>query len=60
MFIAPTAQNPFISWLIASSAIATWNPWPASIDEIRQRGDINDTQKRKILADNAKRLYKLK
>ena len=28
-------------------------------DEIRQRGDLSDTQKRKILADNARRLYKL-
>jgi len=33
--------------------------WPASIDEIRQRGDLNDTQKQKILADNARKLYKL-
>ena len=34
--------------------------YPASIDEIRERGDLNDAQKRKILADNARRLYGLK
>ena len=30
-----------------------------SIDEIRDRGDLTDTQKRKVLADNCRKLYKL-
>jgi hypothetical protein len=29
------------------------------IDEIRDRGDLTDTQKRKVLADNCRKLYKL-
>ena len=33
--------------------------YPASLDEIRERGDLNDVQKQKILADNARRLYRL-
>ena len=46
--------------IVYASDFPHWDhSWPASIDEIRQRGDINDTQKRKILADNARRLYKL-
>jgi len=46
--------------IVYASDFPHWDhSWPASIDEIRQRGDINDTQKQKILADNAKRLYKL-
>jgi hypothetical protein len=46
--------------IVYASDFPHWDhSWPASIDEIRQRGDINDAQKRKILADNAKRLYKL-
>jgi predicted TIM-barrel fold metal-dependent hydrolase len=32
---------------------------PGSIDEIRDRGDLTDTQKRKVLADNCRKLYKL-
>jgi hypothetical protein len=33
------------------------NSYPGSIDEIRDRGDISDAQKQKILADNCRRLY---
>src|SRR5438046_1629624 len=36
------------------------NSYPQSIDEIRDRGDLSDAQKRKILGDNARRLYGLK
>ncbi len=35
------------------------NSYPESLDEIRNRGDLADTQKRKILGDNARRLYTL-
>jgi len=46
--------------IVYASDFPHWDhSWPASIDEIRQRGDINDAQKRKILADNARRLYRL-
>ena len=46
--------------IVYASDFPHWDhSWPASIDEIRQRGDLNDTQKQKILADNARRLYKL-
>jgi predicted TIM-barrel fold metal-dependent hydrolase len=46
--------------IVYASDFPHWDhSWPASIDEIRQRGDINDAHKRKILADNARRLYKL-
>ena len=34
--------------------------FPGSIDEIKERGDITDAQKRKILGDNTRRLYGLK
>jgi predicted TIM-barrel fold metal-dependent hydrolase len=34
--------------------------YPGSIDEIKDRGDITEAQKRKILADNTRRLYGLK
>jgi predicted TIM-barrel fold metal-dependent hydrolase len=34
--------------------------FPQSIDEIRERGDLTETQKRKVLNDNARRLYGLK
>jgi predicted TIM-barrel fold metal-dependent hydrolase len=34
--------------------------FPGSIDEIRERGDLTDLQKRKILNDNARRLYGVK
>jgi len=46
--------------IVYASDFPHWDhSWPASIDEIRERGDLNDTQKQKILADNARRLYKL-
>ena len=46
--------------IVYASDFPHWdNSWPASIDEIRQRGDLNDGQKQKILADNARRLYRL-
>ena len=32
-------------------------PYPGAIDEIRDRGDLTDVQKRKILSDNGRRLY---
>ena len=46
--------------IVYASDFPHWDhSWPASIDEIRQRGDLNDAQKQKILADNARRLYRL-
>ena len=40
--------------IVYASDFPHWDhSWPASIDEIRQRGDINDTQKQKILAGAA-------
>ena len=46
--------------IVYASDFPHWDhSWPASIDEIRQRGDLNDGQKQKILADNARRLYRL-
>jgi uncharacterized protein len=48
------------SQIVYASDFPHWDhSWPASIDEIRQRGDLNDGQKQKILADNARRLYRL-
>ena len=47
--------------IVYASDFPHWDhSYPASIDEIRDRGDLSDTQKRKILADNARRLYGLK
>jgi len=34
--------------------------FPHSIDEIRDRGDLTDVQKQKILNDNGRRLYGVK
>jgi uncharacterized protein len=46
--------------IVYASDFPHWDhSWPASIDEIRQRGDLNEGQKQKILADNARRLYRL-
>jgi predicted TIM-barrel fold metal-dependent hydrolase len=46
--------------IVYASDFPHWDhSWPASINEIRERGDLNDKQKQKILADNARRLYKL-
>jgi predicted TIM-barrel fold metal-dependent hydrolase len=33
--------------------------FPGSIDEIRARGDLTETQKNKILRENGRRLYGL-
>jgi hypothetical protein len=47
--------------IVYASDFPHWDhSYPASIDEIRDRGDLSDAQKRKILADNARRLYGLK
>jgi len=35
------------------------NSYPGSLDEIKNRGDIGEAQKQKILGDNARRLYGL-
>lgn len=46
--------------IVYASDFPHWDhSYPGSIDEIRTRGDLSDTQKRKILADNARRLYGL-
>ncbi len=46
--------------IVWASDFPHWdNSYPGSIDEIRDRGDITETQKRKILADNCRRLYGL-
>jgi len=47
--------------IVYASDFPHWdNSYPQSIDEIRDRGDMSDAQKRKILSDNARRLYGLK
>ena len=47
--------------IVYASDFPHWDhSFPGSIDEIRERGDLTDTQKRKILADNTRRLYGLK
>ncbi len=46
--------------IVYASDFPHWDhSFPASIKEIRERGDLSDAQKRKILADNARRLYTL-
>jgi predicted TIM-barrel fold metal-dependent hydrolase len=46
--------------IVYASDFPHWdNSFPGSIDEIKMRGDISDAQKRKILADNCRRLYGL-
>src|SRR5262245_28702207 len=46
--------------IVYASDFPHWDhSFPASIDEIRMRGDLSEAQKQKILADNARRLYKL-
>ena len=46
--------------IVYASDFPHWdNSYPGSIDEIRERGDITETQKRKVLADNCRRLYGL-
>jgi hypothetical protein len=47
--------------IVYASDFPHWDhSFPQSIDEIRERGDLTDTQKQKILADNARRLYRLR
>jgi len=47
--------------IVYASDFPHWdNSYPQSIAEIRDRGDMSDAQKRKILSDNARRLYGLK
>jgi uncharacterized protein len=46
--------------IIYASDFPHWDhSFPGSIKEIEKRGDLTDGQKRKILADNALRLYRL-
>lgn len=46
--------------VVYASDFPHWdNDYPESVEEIRTRGDLTDPQKRKILADNARRLYRL-
>jgi hypothetical protein len=46
--------------IVYASDFPHWdNSYPGSIDEIRNRADLSDEQKRKILADNCRRLYGL-
>ena len=47
--------------IVYASDFPHWDhSFPGSIDEIRNRGDITDAQRRKLFADNARRLYGLK
>ena len=47
--------------IVYASDFPHWDhSYPASLDEIRNRGDITELQKRKILSDNTRRLYGLK
>ena len=46
--------------IVYASDFPHWdNSYPGSIDEIRNRGDLTDVQKGKVLGDNARRLYGL-
>ncbi|MBI4637193.1 MAG: amidohydrolase family protein [Candidatus Rokubacteria bacterium] len=46
--------------IVYASDFPHWDHgYPGSVDEIRARGDLTDAQKRKILADNTRRLYRL-
>jgi predicted TIM-barrel fold metal-dependent hydrolase len=46
--------------IVYASDFPHWdNSFPGNIDEIRERGDLTDAQKRKVLADNCRRLYRL-
>ena len=46
--------------IVYASDFPHWDhSFPGSIDEIRNRGDITDAQKKRVLADNCRRLYKL-
>jgi predicted TIM-barrel fold metal-dependent hydrolase len=46
--------------IVYASDFPHWDhSFPGSIDEIKERGDLTDAQKRKVLADNCRRMYKL-
>jgi hypothetical protein len=46
--------------IVYASDFPHWdNTYPGSLDEIRTRGDLADAQKRKVLGENARRLYGL-
>ena len=46
--------------IVYASDYPHWdNSYPTSIDEIRDRGDLTDAEKRKVLGENARRLYGL-
>src|SRR5229473_1092425 len=46
--------------IVYASDFPHWDhSYPGSIDEIKERGDLSDTQKKKILADNTRKLYGL-
>lgn len=46
--------------IVYASDFPHWDAsYPGSIDEIRNRGDLTDAQKRKVLGDNTRRLYGL-
>ena len=48
------------SQIVYASDFPHWDhSFPGSIAEVAERGDLTDGQKRKILADNALRLYRL-
>ena len=47
--------------IVYASDFPHWDhSYPGSIDEIKERSDLSNTQKKKILADNTRRLYGLK
>jgi len=47
--------------IVYASDFPHWdNSYPQSLNEIRDRGDLTGAHKRKILSDNARRLYGLK
>ena len=47
--------------IVYASDFPHWDhSYPGSIDEIRDRGDLTDAHKRKILGETARRLYGLK
>ena len=46
--------------IVWASDFPHWdNSYPQSIDDIRERGDLTEAQKNKILNDNGRRLYGL-
>jgi predicted TIM-barrel fold metal-dependent hydrolase len=48
------------SQIVYASDFPHWDhDYPASVEEIRNRGDLTDPQRQKLLGDNARRLYRL-